>query len=176
MAREEYYTLKLGLGARGRMHDSVQCALNAYLVDSGIREDYRYPNCMACEESLFGVAQQQRITILPEVLLIQLKRWSGTRLLKQPVHLNATISFGGATYTLQAVVFHIGPQANDGHYVAHVRSRIHNSWLRYDDEHLVPIRSQSVNEGYETDFKSYLLFYGKDLDRPLISASSSLAL
>ena len=110
---------------------------------------------------------------LPPVLVLHLNRFAfgavGASKRARPVRLAAqlrpppgTLAGGRAgvracgTYTLTAVVCHMGASLNNGHYVADVRTQT-GGWLRCDDSLVDDISQRRVLEG-DAD-TAYLLFY-----------------
>ncbi len=132
--------LQLPLHAHGHLYTSIAQALAALLVREEVDRDLEAwrAGCAVCS-STESPWRQARYTVAPEVLLIQLKRWSSHRaadVLLHKVHPEATITFADATYNLVSVVSHIGHSAHHGHYTATIKyTTTQGDWWYYNDAH-----------------------------------------
>ena len=113
--------------------------------------------CPGCAERS-KVAKTCSILVDPDVLIIQLKRfsWSGTRVTKlaDTVHFPLIdLVLHGNVFNLSAVIYHTG-SCNSGHYTASVLRN--NQWFLVNDSTASCIDSLSVCNN-----NAYLLFYQK---------------
>lgn len=113
-----------------------------------------------------GCMKRTCLLTLPPLLIIHLRRWHPTtrRKLSTPVHIDGLLRLSTYEetdvvemtcplqpripanqtweYDLVGVVYHLGPSARCGHYVAAVRSRTRESlWYNCDDQRVSPCES-----------------------------------
>ena len=130
---------------------------------------YKCDNCKDyCEAS-----KRMFIWDLPEMLIIQFKRFSNTgrrtskndKLIKFPLE-NLTFEdtyhqyrIRDYVYNLYGVVFHMGGLGG-GHYISYTKNPINNKWYRYNDETVHHIPDESIEAELQSS-GSYILFYKK---------------
>jgi len=101
--------------------------------------DYRCSNCNA----LGGVKRKHEITLANEYLIMQLKLFTTTYVNGQynsskitNLKLNgiptAALEIAGSHYEPHAAIFHIGQNANSGHYTAYLKQP-HSKWVCAND-------------------------------------------
>ena len=56
-----------------------------------------------------------------------------------------------AVYHLTGVLMHVGPDANHGHYIAHIQDLETGNWFKFSDECVVPIAGKSLRLGTEDE-------------------------
>jgi len=111
-------------------------------------------------------SKQTTIERLPRVLLLHLKRFDfglfGSEKVTKPVPFSPTLKIKPnwlsfekqysptqRTYSLHAVINHIGQRAIGGHYTCDIRQN-DNTWLRHDDATVSPVSTDTVfnNQAY----------------------------
>ena len=98
----------------------------------------------------------------PNYLIINLNRGKGAVYeckVNFPSQLNifnfVTFKHGITAYELYAVICHLGPSSDSGHFVAYCRNRIDNKWYLYNDAFVnLCTRPKQYTEGMP-----YILFY-----------------
>ena len=98
----------------------------------------------------------------PNYLIINLNRGRGAVYeckVNFPEKLNifnfVTYKHGITAYELYAVICHLGPSSDSGHFVAYCRNRIDNKWYLYNDAFVnLCTRPKQYTEGMP-----YILFY-----------------
>jgi hypothetical protein len=137
--------------------------------------------CNRCKQHVQAFKQLQ-FYVLPQVLIVQLKRFSYTRYSRE--RLDTPVKFimeglslaqhvvpgsaaltdpAGSTYDLAAISKHIGALGG-GHYVAYARSSIDGVWYFFDD---TSVRSVSTEEVLADKVGAYVLFYIRRDFRPI---------
>ncbi|KAF9586117.1 ubiquitin-specific protease doa4 [Lunasporangiospora selenospora] len=168
--------LALPIKAKRHPTQSLVSCLNAF-VEPEILEGENAWNCPRCKKPR-KATKQMTISRVPDVLLIQLKRFSSdgpfknkikamvqypiqnldlTRYLPKRTIMNnagvATTIQETALYDLYAVSNHSG-EVSSGHYTACVRGETPDSWTNFDDTRVSPCdKSVAVSE------HGYTLFY-----------------
>ncbi|GLJ56182.1 hypothetical protein SUGI_1206280 [Cryptomeria japonica] len=129
--------------------------------------------------SLQEAQKRMKIKVLPQILVIHLKRFKFIEQLGRYKKLSYRVVFpmelklwnttdntpgSDAEYSLSAVVVHVGSGPNHGHYVSLVKS--HNHWLFFDDENVEMIDESvvqtffgSTQEYSNNTDHGYILFY-----------------
>ena len=123
--------------------------------------------CERCDNKVRGVKKMQLWTA-PPVLVIQLKRFSDTKISKnqclirfplENLDVGSLISparFDPSDcykYKLQCVVNHMGTM-NSGHYFTYCLDEDSENWFKFDDSNVTRISSNSI-----VSTSAYLLFY-----------------
>eukprot|EP00971_Amphidinium_carterae_P199942 3968221-Amphidinium_carterae.3 len=156
---EAMLSMQLALGSPEHPVTSVREALHDYLTrrdDVGPLEDWLCPRCL-CRD---GMAKKTcHIALWPRVLCMQLKWWNVMgEVLTHSVHCDSIIvTDDGTSYKLEAVVIHLGPTPDNGHYVAYVYKE--SCWVRCDDTVVQPVPMEHLKT--RLGEKPYLLFYSK---------------
>ncbi|KAG0205102.1 ubiquitin-specific protease doa4 [Mortierella sp. GBA30] len=169
-----YLALPIKAKVSGRQPQTLQSCLNAF-VEPEIMEGDNAWNCPNCKKPR-KATKQLTISRVPDVLLIQLKRFSSEGPFKNKIkamvqypiqdldltkYLPKRLSSGSnngmisepAVYDLYAVSNHSG-EVSSGHYTACVRGEAPNSWTNFDDTRVSPCdKSVAVSE------HGYTLFY-----------------
>ncbi|KAG0065974.1 ubiquitin-specific protease doa4 [Linnemannia elongata] len=165
-----YLTLPVKAKSSGRQPQTLTSCLNAF-VEPELMEGDNAWNCPNCKKPR-KATKQLTISRVPDVLLIQLKRFSSDgpfknkikAMVQYPIEdLDLTkylpkrpASLGPiepAIYNLYAVSNHSG-EVSSGHYTACVRDTTSNSWTNFDDTRVSPCdKSVAVSE------HGYTLFY-----------------
>ncbi|KAG0256765.1 ubiquitin-specific protease doa4, partial [Linnemannia exigua] len=154
-----YLTLPVKAKVSGRQPQTLMSCLNAF-VDPELMEGDNAWNCPSCKKPR-KATKQLTISRVPDVLLIQLKRFSSDGPFKNKIkamvqypindldltkYLPKRPSSQGppepAIYDLYAVSNHSG-EVSSGHYTACVRDTTLNSWTNFDDTRVSPC-DQSV--------------------------------
>ncbi|KAK3839771.1 MAG: hypothetical protein J3R72DRAFT_370139 [Linnemannia gamsii] len=154
-----YLTLPVKAKVSGRQPQTLTSCLNAF-VDPELMEGDNAWNCPSCKKPR-KATKQLTISRVPDVLLIQLKRFSSDGPFKNKIkamvqypinnldltkYLPKRPSSQGppepAIYDLYAVSNHSG-EVSSGHYTACVRDTTSNSWTNFDDTRVSPC-DQSV--------------------------------
>ena len=141
---------------------TVQEALDAYSAPELVHYDAE--PCARCGNTTFWKADTATLT--PDVLILCVKRWADRkRPLLHPVEVTDTVTFQSVTYSLRAVVVHLGDSIHAGHYITIAKHAAKNGtcWL-YDDgvrkEATEEQRRTLCNYGVRT-MESYLMVYEK---------------
>ncbi|KAI7817153.1 hypothetical protein BC939DRAFT_16908 [Gamsiella multidivaricata] len=164
-----YLALPIMAKTSGRQSQTLLSCLNAF-VEPEIMEGDNAWNCPKCQKPR-KATKQLTISRVPDVLLIQLKRFSSDGPFKNKIkamvqypiqdldltkYLPKRTSTGTAepaVYDLYAVSNHSG-EVSSGHYTACVRGESPNSWINFDDSRVSPCdKSVAVSE------HGYTLFY-----------------
>lgn len=151
--------------------------LQECLKEFGSTETLTDDNMYKCEKcnKLTNATKKTHIWDLPELLIIQLKRFSnnGMRYIKNNRHVNFPISNLTFTdnyheynikdykYDLYGVVYHMG-SLNRGHYISYTMNPLDNKWYKYNDSIVQPIPFESI-ESEIMNGGSYILFYKKNI-------------
>ncbi|XP_059206977.1 uncharacterized protein LOC131986166 [Centropristis striata] len=161
---EDYINLSLDLVHGG----SVNQCLKDYLKLDQL--EYR------CECGAEQSTQRPSFLTLPNVLILQLKRFSFTKtydlvkvqspvVLSRELVVNPESSVAEQTttrYSLVSIVSHLGSTANSGHYICDGAYRPGDNkdrWLTYNDKHVSETTGASVCHNRQQT--AYLLFYVK---------------
>ena len=142
-----------------KLEDCIDKFLQSQLIDD--------KPCKDCENSM-KAKKDIRISQVPEVLIIQLKRFSHDGRWQTKVHKNIhypkQLDMGrytgknGDVYQLYSVVNHKGG-CTAGHYTAICKDTIKDQWICYDDPNSYTYtwtEQQKASNG-----EGYILFYGK---------------
>ncbi|KAF9349340.1 ubiquitin-specific protease doa4 [Mortierella sp. NVP85] len=164
-----YLALPIKAKTAGRPPQTLTSCLNAF-VDPEVMEGEDAWNCPHCKKPRKAI-KQLTISRVPNVLLIQLKRFSSDGPFKnkikamvqypvQDLDLTKYLPKRSATeqphpvlYDLYAVSNHSG-EVSSGHYTACVRGETPGSWINFDDSRVSPCdKSVAVSQ------HGYTLFY-----------------
>ncbi|KAF9999103.1 ubiquitin-specific protease doa4, partial [Modicella reniformis] len=164
-----YLALPIKAKTSGRQPQTLMSCLNAF-VEPEVMEGENAWNCPNCKKPR-KATKQLTISRVPDVLLIQLKRFSSDgpfknkikAMVQYPIQeldltryltkLSATQAPQRAIYDLYAVSNHSG-EVSSGHYTACVRGDMPNTWINFDDSRVSPCdKSVAVSE------HGYTLFY-----------------
>ncbi|KAF9113243.1 ubiquitin-specific protease doa4 [Mortierella sp. AM989] len=164
-----YLALPIKAKVSGRHPQTLISCLNSFVEPETMDGDNAW-NCPCCKKPR-KATKQLTISRVPDVLLIQLKRFSSDGPFKNKIkamvqyplqNLDLTKylpqrSGGGpvepAIFDLYAVSNHSG-EVSSGHYTACVRGDAPNSWINFDDSRVSPCdKSVAVSE------HGYTLFY-----------------
>ena len=120
------------------------------------------------------VNRRQTLSILPSILILQIKRFAYLddacyKISKQVDYsskLNIPVSMlspefrdkGPITYHLFAVIFHHGESATGGHYTCALFCDSTQQWILSDDKDIYPLSDKLVMQ-HESKRTAYLLFY-----------------
>ena len=150
--------------ADGGLLTTVQAALDAYMPREVV-ELPAYP-CSRC--SCAGFSKFHCVTAHPRVLQLCLNRWvvqsDGIRALLHAVSVDERVVFHGRSYSLSAVVVHLGSSPQSGHYICIARHETASGrWWVYDDDRRLEARPEEIAtdtryRGRE-QMKSYVMFY-----------------
>ncbi|GMT05679.1 hypothetical protein PENTCL1PPCAC_27853, partial [Pristionchus entomophagus] len=150
---------------------SIEDCFAAFFTPDRLIGDDMY-SCEKCSKLRNGV-KTYRITKLPEVLCVHLKRFShdqqaggakmNTRVTFPLAGLDlskwATETAGESEYELCALVCHEGATVDSGHYVAIARNEIDGNWYEFDDSTVT-----KLDAAYVLTKDAYVLFYQKKQD------------
>lgn len=123
-----------------------------------------------------------RITQLPRILIIHLKRFSynGSKL-KNPLSFDEEIQIDAEymaldskkhnndsmtkefnhVYNLYALIVHEGYSTSRGHYYSFIKNQATGIWYKYDDDEVKPI-GKDLNSVKKLIQNAYILFYKKN--------------
>ena len=106
-----------------------------------------------------------KIIIEPSTLIVQLKRYrydrkeSKIRKRQEEIRPSKKITLpSGSTYTISAIVNHIGNSADEGHYNLLIFDEKNNSFILLDDS----VITDDVEITPQMNKLSYVMFYTKD--------------
>ncbi|CAG8705984.1 22778_t:CDS:2 [Dentiscutata erythropus] len=153
-----------------KQEQAIQVGLGKMLIDSVRDWAGPYPlhdyKCDKCNNNI--CTQKCNLTRLPEILIIQVKRFSYDRGLQRCVKVNDHMSYNeildmsefcvhpgeDARYRLSASIVHVGSSPRSGHYYAYAKTA--SGWVKFND-------SATTNVLLETTLrdKPYILFYTK---------------
>jgi ubiquitin C-terminal hydrolase len=153
-----------------------ECLYN-FTKEEPLINDEKY-NCNICKKYVEATKQIQ-IMDLPDVLIIQLKRFKYNKDSDSTTKISTTIKFPftnfdikkytsdvymikNTIYSLYAVSNHMGT-CNCGHYTSYCKNEINNKWYEFDDENIIHIPSENLEKEIITD-KAYILFYKRQLN------------
>ncbi|ODV62553.1 mRNA-binding ubiquitin-specific protease UBP3 [Ascoidea rubescens DSM 1968] len=137
------------------------------------------------EEVEISTKKQTLINKLPQVLVVQLKRFSYSnskvggiekscksitfdselKIPEECLSKNGQLRKDGSQYRLSGVVYHHGNSANGGHYTADVL-RSESKWIRIDDTYISKVKNEEVINrfSHKDNLRSaYILMYEKVL-------------
>eukprot|EP00927_Polykrikos_kofoidii_P048381 TRINITY_DN4266_c0_g1_i1.p1 TRINITY_DN4266_c0_g1~~TRINITY_DN4266_c0_g1_i1.p1 ORF type:complete len:1211 (-),score=249.41 TRINITY_DN4266_c0_g1_i1:146-3778(-) len=152
---ETFHDLQLNIkGERGQELRHVEESLRDFTTEETLEKDNAY------EAEGHGKQRARkgiRFLTFPPVLNLQLKRFHFDLEKMEMVKLNSRFEFprrldlspfasGAGAYLLHAVVVHSG-DVNSGHYYAHIRPTLENSWYKFDDDTVTPCSEYAAIEG-----------------------------
>ena len=102
---------------------------------------------------------------LPPILNLQLNRFQFDMQLGRKKKLNSAIQYPEeldmseylgadakhAKYCLTGVLMHMGPDANHGHYIAHIQDMETGNWFKFSDETVVPLQGKHLKNGLDEE-------------------------
>uniref|UniRef100_A0A8R1E4E4 Ubiquitin carboxyl-terminal hydrolase n=1 Tax=Caenorhabditis japonica TaxID=281687 RepID=A0A8R1E4E4_CAEJA len=143
-------------GGRGRNTTSLTECINRFFQKNNLYGDNQY-SCCKCNK-LVDATKTTKAVVMPEVIMIQLKRFRhtmhGTRkvdkVVEFPIHL---LDFGRWTssgqelmYDLAGFVVHEGHTVEFGHYVTYVKHEHDKMWYKFDDLNITRSDASRVAE------------------------------
>ena len=163
--QEPIQVLSVAIG----LHFSVQDMVNDHFQLQTLDDDYK---CAQYGMLSPGSTTRTEWIILPEVLILQLKRFQdddanrrGRAIIKNmtQVNVDSTLTLDDSVYDLIALVQHSGTTLRSGHYTAYIRNtssrHAGSRWYLHDDEKTTLQREG--NQFLENTSCVYLLFYKK---------------
>ena len=162
---EDFVTLPIDISNQ----TSLQSAINDFLT----RQESVRANewmCPGCGKSRTYQKKQNFVTKSPEVLLVQLKRFTTSfdetspgaaevTYLKHRVECQEEILLDGQRYSLQAKVYHMGEGIHSGHYYTTYQHQLHQGrWWYFNDIERRLIRPADDHPPYA---RIYLCLYCK---------------
>ena len=142
-----FYELDLAL-VGGTKNLTIEKCLEDFLRIETMTGDEKY-FCEGCQSKQEATRCCQ-LRNLPMVLNLQLNRFQYDMQFGRKKKLNSSIMFpsvldmskycdregGGGIYYLIGVLMHVGPDANHGHYIAHIQELETGNWYKFSDEHV----------------------------------------
>ncbi|RIB25918.1 hypothetical protein C2G38_2066351 [Gigaspora rosea] len=165
-----------------KQEQAIQVGLGKMLIGSVRDWAGPYPlNDYKCDKCNRNTCSQKcHLTRLPEILIIQVKRFRYDRGLQRSVKANNYMSYSeildmsefcehpdeDARYRLSASIVHVGSTPRSGHYYAYAKTA--SGWVKFND-------SMATNVLLETTLrdKPYILFYTKENTSTVVSSSNS---
>ncbi|KAF9908472.1 Ubiquitin carboxyl-terminal hydrolase 36 [Lobosporangium transversale] len=155
--------LDVSLDIRGS--ESVQKALRDYTKPEILSKSNQY-KCDKCK-TLVDARKQMTIYDAPKILCVHLKRftYTGQKInrhisFETNLELNSVMSTNkkhpDLSYSLYAVLVHVGGSCYSGHYYCYVKSS-NGIWYSMNDSHVSVVSLQSV-----LNQNAYMLFYTQD--------------
>jgi ubiquitin carboxyl-terminal hydrolase 12/46 len=165
---EKFIDLSLDVQGDCSLRDCLAAFNAREMIDKG--DKYYCETCCLRQEAF----RCMRIKQLPSVLVCHLKRFKFMENLQRFVKLSHEVRFPevlafpashyhpARSYSLFAVVVHIGSGMRQGHYVAMVKA--HDTWFMFDDEDVSVIPFEVVQRCFgavdaKQHYDGYLLFY-----------------
>ena len=166
---------QLGLALRHENHgrvDSVQTALDIFLEPEIMPADFLW----VCDNADCPSPRQRptfthNLTTKPDVLCIQLKRWSNDPTTGAQTHethdvlCNDELLCQGQAYDLRSVICHIGGTVKHGHYTCRVHHPASGgTWWYYNNSHrrlATPAEVNATARVRGNVERAYLVFYEK---------------
>ncbi|VDK48272.1 unnamed protein product [Anisakis simplex] len=169
---------------------SLMDCLATFFSPDDLRGDNMY-SCEKCSKLRNGV-KICKITRLPEILCIHLKRFRHDTYNSTKVNTNVTFplcdldlslfvadpgkysnseSMNSTKYDLCAFITHHGSTAESGHYLAYCRNNIDSNWYEYDDSVVTKIDAADVMTK-----QAYVLFYQKRRTHKMSQISNVISL
>ena len=170
---EWFNWLNLPLLRGDQVHQSMQQAVDAYFEPELLKDRDTSFRCAnpACRTAQLPYKVSQ-LTIAPQVLCIQLKRWQTHRVedaILHNVHCDEDLVCQGFRYELHSVICHMGTTPKTGHYTCRIRYPASNgTWWYYNNS---TRRTATAGEIHTTSKimgnveRSYLAFYEKVVER-----------
>ena len=149
-----FYELDLALAGNKTISD----CLNDFTKVERMTGDEKYfcENCCSKQEA----TRSCNLRELPPVLNLQLNRFQYDMQLGRKKKLNSNIQFpeeldmscyldtdSPSKYSLTGVLMHVGPDANHGHYIAHIQDMESGLWFKFSDECVVPLQGKNMKLG-----------------------------
>ena len=137
---------------------TTKCRYISYLA-----KHFRENKNLTCRKCTTQSCQSLRTSYqeTPNILLIQINRFSVSNLLGRPRKNNhafgiyENIKLGLINYTLLGLIEHYGVFINSGHYVSYIRQN--NKWYHCDDKHITETNLLTLSN-------NDLVFYAKEID------------
>eukprot|EP00090_Calanus_glacialis_P012504 TRINITY_DN21085_c0_g1_i1.p1 TRINITY_DN21085_c0_g1~~TRINITY_DN21085_c0_g1_i1.p1 ORF type:complete len:1287 (-),score=515.73 TRINITY_DN21085_c0_g1_i1:63-3923(-) len=153
-----FYELDLALAGNKTIADCLGDFLKVERMTGD--EKYFCENCCSKQEA----TRCCKLRELPPVLNLQLNRFQFDMQLGRKKKLNSNIQFpeeldmsgyiatsSPAKYSLTGVLMHVGPDANHGHYIAHIQEMESGNWFKFSDECVAPLQGKSLRLGAEEE-------------------------
>jgi len=153
-----FYELDLALAGNKTIADCLADFLKVERMTGD--EKYFCENCCSKQEA----TRCCKLRELPPVLNLQLNRFQFDMQLGRKKKLNSNIQFpeeldmsgylatsSQAKYSLTGVLMHVGPDANHGHYIAHIQEMESGNWFKFSDECVAPLQGKSLRLGAEDE-------------------------
>jgi len=163
-----FYELDLALAGNKTIADCLGDFLKVERMTGD--EKYFCENCCSKQEA----TRCCKLRELPPVLNLQLNRFQFDMQLGRKKKLNSNIQFpeeldmsgyiatsSPAKYSLTGVLMHVGPDANHGHYIAHIQEMESGNWFKFSDECVGPLQGKSLRLGVEEEIGGQARKQGK---------------
>jgi len=153
-----FYELDLALAGNKTIADCLGDFLKVETMTGD--EKYYCENCCSKQDA----TRCCKLRELPPVLNLQLNRFQFDMQLNRKKKLNSNIQFPEeldmsgyiatntpARYSLTGVLMHVGPDANHGHYIAHIQEMETGNWFKFSDECVAPLQGKCLRLGAEEE-------------------------
>ena len=178
------YFYELDLALAGNKNLTIEKCIEDFLRIEKMTGDEKY-FCESCQ-SKQEATRCCKLRELPLVLNLQLNRFQYDMQFGRKKKLNSSIMFpqmldmakysdsSAGVYHLIGVLMHVGPDANHGHYIAHIQELETGNWYKFSDEHVasldpkakvrhVPLKKMKTQEPtpakIQTSNNAYMLVY-----------------
>jgi len=154
-----FYELDLALAGGNK---TVADCLKDFLKVERMTGDEQY-YCEGCQRKQ-DAERCCRLVELPPVLNLQLNRFQFDMTLGRKKKLNNNIQFPEeldmsvhlasgrpALYSLTGVLMHVGPDANHGHYIAHIQELGTGAWFKFSDETVAGLAGRTLRLAAEEE-------------------------
>ena len=143
------YFYELDLALAGNKNLTIEKCIEDFLRIEKMTGDEKY-FCESCQ-SKQDATRCCKLRELPLVLNLQLNRFQYDMQFGRKKKLNSSIMFpqvldmakysenSAGVYNLIGVLMHVGPDANHGHYIAHIQELESGNWYKFSDEHVASL-------------------------------------
>jgi len=145
------YFYELDLALAGNKNLTIEKCLEDFLRIEKMTGDEKY-HCEGCQSKQDAI-RCCKLKNLPIVLNLQLNRFQFDMQFGRKKKLNSSILYpqvldmtkyseNAGVYHLIGVLMHVGPDANHGHYIAHIQELETGNWYKFSDEHVASLDSK----------------------------------
>ena len=154
-----FYELDLPLSGNKTISECLEDFLKVERMTGD--EKYFCENCVSKQDA----TRCCKLTELPPIMNLQLNRFQFDMQLGRKKKLNSAIQFPeeldmscylgpevkNTKYCLTGVLMHVGPDANHGHYIAHIQDMESGNWFKFSDETVVPLQGKNNKLGLDEE-------------------------
>ncbi|KAH3757161.1 ubiquitin carboxyl-terminal hydrolase 26 [Pelomyxa schiedti] len=173
LQREPFFEIKLCITKSNTIGDCIK----EYFSEEAIPGDYRFDRCKC--PNLGQIRRVARVTRFPEILNLQLVRFSFSSLSRSEVKIMNEIAYPGfidtkalfpqgdsaavhAIYKLFAVVCHVGKSAQGGHYITFLLDSKTSHWWQCNDSTITECAGFPPENSLRNETPYMLLYHLKE--------------